>query len=587
MKKYLENDEDVEILETWKDLKEYLTFRAKHDEWVQPFINELAAIGIPNHPLFFQTNCTNLSVQKNGYRLDVKDIDYEDPENLSCIEDTGLFLVFPYKDSMAVYPTRRIAYPSICKRGDDDSMVMARFDPKANKQVLPINEKADRLTRDFQLFSDNCKILLRDGKVSAVLSKEYVILPADKMISILENQLKQDHPDFTFNRGQVSHEYLMVEYLMNDEEMEQSFRLKLNDAGADISELKAGIRFSTSDIGASKVYASVFYDADGVRTTCNSGIALEHKNGMINRKKECDELIEACPDDYKLIKSALIGTCYYAAVRMLKKTEQPVVGIVIKTTVRMKEDLNFLYKWVSEDMGPADTYCPDNILDELSETDSDWAKNWRAECRKCNERKQKLSAMPVGAEIKVTCEGFEYVMTKTVLPSHSTPQWINFEENFKFTVDDIVRSGFSCIDLEKSEENKMEHITKIWKYIFTFDKKGEITFESTGALECKECLKTIKLKDQISWESTLRKDKIGTVICNMPTEKDAFAHFTYYYVYLTEDNPRYAISLIQKKMEDRVDFLQKETSRLNLNIQTLNKKIILLNEEKLEEHDKN
>ena len=108
MKKYLENDEDVEILETWKDLKEYLTFRAKHDEWVQPFINELAAIGIPNHPLFFQTNCTNLSVQKNGYRLDVKDIDYEDPENLSCIEDTGLFLVFPYKDSMAVYPTRRI-----------------------------------------------------------------------------------------------------------------------------------------------------------------------------------------------------------------------------------------------------------------------------------------------------------------------------------------------------------------------------------------------------------------------------------------------------------------------------------------------
>ena len=32
MKKYLENDEDVEILETWKDLKEYLTFREKHDE---------------------------------------------------------------------------------------------------------------------------------------------------------------------------------------------------------------------------------------------------------------------------------------------------------------------------------------------------------------------------------------------------------------------------------------------------------------------------------------------------------------------------------------------------------------------------
>lgn len=334
MKKYLENDEDVEILETWKDLKEYLTFREKHDEWVQPFINELAAIGIPNHPLFFQTNCTNLSVQKNGYRLDVKDIDYEDPENLSCIEDTGLFLVFPYKDSMAVYPTRRIAYPSICKRGDDDSMVMARFDPKANKQVLPINEKADRLTRDFQLFSDNCKILLRDGKVSAVLSKEYVILPADKMISILENQLKQDHPDFTFNRGQVSHEYLMVEYLMNDEEMEQSFRLKLNDGGADISELKAGIRFSTSDIGASKVYASVFYDADGVRTTCNSGIALEHKG-------------EASPQSYAESCKQL-GMVFKESEELIEKLGNMNISDVAGVVQEIRENYSIFPKGISE-----------------------------------------------------------------------------------------------------------------------------------------------------------------------------------------------------------------------------------------------
>lgn len=66
MKKYLENDEDVEILETWKDLKEYLTFRAKHDEWVQPFINELAAIGIPNHgsQISSPANSNNTSSRK-------------------------------------------------------------------------------------------------------------------------------------------------------------------------------------------------------------------------------------------------------------------------------------------------------------------------------------------------------------------------------------------------------------------------------------------------------------------------------------------------------------------------------------------
>lgn len=59
-------------------------------------------------------------------------------------------------------------------------------------------------------------------------------------------------------------------------------------------------------------------------------------------------------------------------------------------------------------------------------------------------------------------------------------------------------------------------------------------------------------------------DKIGTVICNMPTT-DAFAGFTNYSVYLTEDNPKYSISLMQKNMEDRIIFLQKEVSRLNVN----------------------
>ena len=68
MKKYLENDDDVEILETWKDLKEYLTFRAKHDEWVQPFINELAAIGIP-------VSYTHLDVYKRQEETEETEID--------------------------------------------------------------------------------------------------------------------------------------------------------------------------------------------------------------------------------------------------------------------------------------------------------------------------------------------------------------------------------------------------------------------------------------------------------------------------------------------------------------------------------
>lgn len=147
-------------------------------------------------------------------------------------------------------------------------------------------------------------IAIINGKVSAALSKEYAILPDDELIEHLEKQLMIDHPEYEFDKGMVSHEYLMVEYLLNDTLMEESVRLKLNDAGAHISSLKAGIRFSTSDVGLSKVYASIFYDADGIRTTLGSGIEMEHKGDASPEKfeakmedlgllfRECEERIE-------------------------------------------------------------------------------------------------------------------------------------------------------------------------------------------------------------------------------------------------------------------------------------------------------
>lgn len=304
MKKYLDTDDTVKRLESREELWEYLKFRKENDEWLHIFINEMAAVGIRNEPLFIPQYCSNLKIRKNGYTMDIPDIDCEKTENEECIKDTGLFLVFPYKNKVIAYPTRRIAYSTICKRADDDCGTMFRFDAKPSKQVLPIDEKAERLTRDFLLYSDCCKILLRDGKVSAVLSKEYAILPDDELIEHLENQLLIDHPEYEFDKGMVSHEYLVVEYLLNDTLMEESVRLKLNDAGAHISSLKAGIRFSTSDVGLSKVYASIFYDADGVRTTLGSGIEMEHKGDATPEKfenkmenlgllfKECEERIE-------------------------------------------------------------------------------------------------------------------------------------------------------------------------------------------------------------------------------------------------------------------------------------------------------
>lgn len=274
--KYLEYDDQVKAFYNHDELKDYLKFRKENDEWIEVFINEMAAVGIQNIPLFIPKYCTDIKVHKNGFLQELPDIDFEKQENKECIEATGLFLAFPYKGKISVMPTREIAFTSIVKRAADDCGTMLRFESSNTKNVLPINEKAERLTRDFALYSDTCKILIRDEKISAVLSKSYAILPADELIELLEKQLATDHPMYTFDKGQVSHEYLMAEYLINDPEMEESFRLALNDAGGHVKTLKAGIRFSTSDVGMGKVYATLFYDANGTRMALSGRIELEH-----------------------------------------------------------------------------------------------------------------------------------------------------------------------------------------------------------------------------------------------------------------------------------------------------------------------
>ncbi len=286
--RFLQNDMDAVKLNTKEELEEYLKFRKENDEWISCYINDLGAVGIPNLPLFIPGNCKDIIIKRPNFTIEVEDIDYEGESNKECIANTGLFLVIPYRNKMVPFPTRWIAYGTICQRTDDLCGTMTRFDEKVNKSVLPIDEKAERLTRDFALYSDRCNILFRDGMVSACLSKEYVILPCDELIQTLENALSKEHPNMEFVSGQVSHEFLIAQYNLNNRMMEEELRLKLNNIGGNINTLKAGVQFSSSDVGLSSVCANIYFDMDGT-TVFLAGIKMSHK-GDASTGKFAEEL---------------------------------------------------------------------------------------------------------------------------------------------------------------------------------------------------------------------------------------------------------------------------------------------------------
>ena len=64
-------------------------------------------------------------------------------------------------------------------------------------------------------------------------------------------------------------------------------------------------------------------------------ITYYKENGQCDRKKEIESLLS---DDVEVVKSSMVGSVYYAAVRFNKKN--PITGIVVLT----RKEGNILHK---------------------------------------------------------------------------------------------------------------------------------------------------------------------------------------------------------------------------------------------------
>ena len=152
--------------------------------------------------------------------------------------------------------------------------------------------------------------------------------------------------------------------------------------------------------------------------------ATHYKNGTIDRKAECDAYFMEGLNrgHYNVLKSAMVGSTYYAAVKEMvkyvgrdennKSIYEPlaenkgrIFGVVFLTSTDMKDYFNFSYKDMTENCGPYESDCPKGILDLLPPTENEFALQWRARCyENLAKKKDKngLSKLPVGSVIKVT-----------------------------------------------------------------------------------------------------------------------------------------------------------------------------------------
>lgn len=87
------------------------------------------------------------------------------------------------------------------------------------------------------------------------------------------------------------------------------------------------------------------------------------------------------PDLFTIHAHGTVRSVFYAAVES-KKRPGEVWALVIKLWRTPNSYYNFTEKAMDETVGPVYTDAPKKVLDLLTPTDSEWANEWRAACRK-------------------------------------------------------------------------------------------------------------------------------------------------------------------------------------------------------------
>ncbi len=118
-----------------------------------------------------------------------------------------------------------------------------------------------------------------------------------------------------------------------------------------------------------------------------------YKKGKVDRKAEMDNRwSQEESGDYpqlKVLKSSMVGTVYYAAVEISRSGKvEEVFGVTGLTSVDNNDYYNFSYKDIDETMGGYSYDCPIGILNLLTDTENEYALEWRKKCRERHEEKK-------------------------------------------------------------------------------------------------------------------------------------------------------------------------------------------------------
>jgi hypothetical protein len=170
---------------------------------------------------------------------------------------------------------------------------------------------------------------------------------------------------------------------------------------------------------------------------------------------------------WEVVKSSMVGSTYYAAIR-LKAEDRPnmVIAVVCLTSVQTSYGKKqFGYKDMTENEGPNARQCPASILDLLTPTESEYALGWREDCRKYAESKRVSNKdakawknIPLGAKIiwtapheirwgasKTAVKGDKLVFQKSMHGRSKQAAWVSWTYMVRLPASQVKPEDFEFV----------------------------------------------------------------------------------------------------------------------------------------------
>jgi len=257
----LKDHEEKQFFEI-KGLLEFLRLQKEKDVWMQPIIAETSIMDIPN--------CPNLQPEFiSRYNLNCTEDEFR--ENML---DTGIIIAIPGDSSKNYLFVRDTAYASLCDRSGLKG-------PSLSKSFKTSKEHFSKiLNLGLQLWTEKKgKLLIRDGKVSAFHSNEYVPLPAYDLVNRLERGLSGDFPGSEFKEAMLTHSMLRARYEFprQKDDILSSLNRALKRKGKPPVTGMPVLELCSSDVATSgaNIYTGLYTDDGYIRT--GADLKVKHK----------------------------------------------------------------------------------------------------------------------------------------------------------------------------------------------------------------------------------------------------------------------------------------------------------------------